>query len=121
MGRLGCDRPLNSFTGDFRMSHLHASGERGGISIVKDPRGWLCWMRMLTELSTLFVLFPFLRELGKYLAGRIQLMNRKEVTVLLIGLQASELYEERPSEHNLTFFSLQSLHKYPVHFNDFTR
>lgn len=28
-------------------------------------------------------------------------MNRKEVTILLIGLQASELYEERPSEHNL--------------------
>lgn len=46
-------------------------------------------------------------------------MNRKEVRVLLIGFQASELYEERPSEHNLTFFSLQSLHKYPVHFNDF--
>lgn len=32
---------------------------------------------------------------------------------------ASELYEERPSEHNLTFFSMQSLHKYLVHFNDF--
>lgn len=48
-------------------------------------------------------------------------MNRREVRVFLIGLQASELYGERPSEHNLTFFSLQSLHKYPVHFNDFTR
>lgn len=78
-------------------------------------------MRMLTELSTLFVLFPFLWELGKYLTGRIQLMNRKEVRALLIGLQASELYEEWPSEHNLTFFSLQSLQKYPMHFHDFTR